>query len=198
MYDFLPEYVRVGFLKALRKDEPISWWRLYDWFSEFKRKYRFMSSYQSAQWSAFFHYVIRNVKIELLSLGSRMSAQLSSTVQFRKTADNRRYTLAIQTNFEYTVCVIKALPLSDSWFLSCKPNREVLLWLVAWWGRGGKRRVDFAFRFFFAIYWILSIEIVTAVFYLGYTIWPTGTKSGPSCSYCFAIHLSYFNQQCKK
>lgn len=102
--------------------------------------------------------MIRNVKIELLGLASRMSAQLSSTVQFPNTADHRPYTLIKPAILDYTVRVIKALSLSDSWF-QWAANRIARFYrdqwqnVVFWRGeREGKRWVDFALRFFcFAI-----------------------------------------------
>ena len=98
--------------------------------------------------------MIRNVKIELLSLGSRMSAQLSSTVQFPNTADHRPYTLTKPTILDYTVRVIKAFTLSGSWFLSCKPNREVLSWQVAkcCFLTGGEGGEEVRLGFFFFCY----------------------------------------------
>ena len=99
-----------------------------------------------------------------------MSVQLSSTVQFPNTADHRPYTLIKPAILDYTVRVIKALSLSDSWF-QWAANRIARFYrdqwqnVVFWRGeREGKRWVDFALRFFcFAI--LNSQKKRTTIFY---------------------------------
>ena len=100
-----------------------------------------------------------------------MSAQLSSTVQFPNTADHRPYTLIKPAILDYTARVIKALSLSDSWFLSCKPNREVLSWSVAkccflTGGEGGEEVGRFCVKVFLFCYIEYSQKKRTTIFYL--------------------------------